>query len=54
VLALSKEKQLENKNEMLGERKDELVYVSPLLEGFALKNKKWCKLLPELMIAFSG
>ncbi|PVH79303.1 putative AAA family ATPase [Cadophora sp. DSE1049] len=41
VQTLSKEKQEENKNEMLGKRKDELVYISPLLEGFALKNKQW-------------
>lgn len=40
---LAKEKQEENKKEMLGKRKDELVYVSPLLEGFALKNKQWRK-----------
>lgn len=45
VQTLSKEKQEENKKEMLGKRKDELVYVSPLLEGFALKNKQWRKLL---------
>ncbi|KAK0102745.1 hypothetical protein ONS95_006343 [Cadophora gregata] len=41
VQTLSKEKQEENKIEMLGKRKDGLVYVSPLLEGFALKNKQW-------------
>ncbi|KAL2061152.1 hypothetical protein VTL71DRAFT_7425 [Oculimacula yallundae] len=41
VQTLSKEKQEANMKEMLGERKDELVYISPLLEGFALKNKKW-------------
>ncbi|KAH6693328.1 P-loop containing nucleoside triphosphate hydrolase protein [Leptodontidium sp. MPI-SDFR-AT-0119] len=41
VQTLAKEKQEENKKEMLGKRKDELVYVSPLLEGFALKNKQW-------------
>lgn len=43
------EKQEENKKEMLGERYDDLVFVSPLLEGFALKNKQWCRsLLPAL------
>ena len=41
VQTLAKEKQQANKKEMLGKRKDELVYVSPLLEGFALKNKQW-------------
>lgn len=44
VQTLSKEKQEQNKMFMLGERRDELVYVSPLLEGFALKNKQWRKL----------
>jgi hypothetical protein len=42
VQTLPKEKQAENKLEMIG-REDDLVYVSPLLEGFALKNKLWCK-----------
>jgi hypothetical protein len=40
VKSLSKESQEENKQEMLG-RKDDLVFVSPLLRGFALKNKLW-------------
>lgn len=43
VQTLPKEQQEENRKEMLGRRKDELVYVSPLLEGFALKNKQWRK-----------
>jgi len=47
VQTLPKEKQAENKLEMLG-REDDLVYVSPLLEGFALKNKLWCKLSTRL------
>jgi hypothetical protein len=38
--SLSKELQEENKQEML-DRKDDLVFVSPLLRGFALKNKLW-------------
>jgi hypothetical protein len=40
--SLSKELQEENKQEML-DRKDDLVFVSPLLRGFALKNKLWRK-----------
>ncbi len=44
VEAIPKEQQQKNKEEMLGARKDDLVYVSPFLEGFALKNKLWCKL----------
>jgi hypothetical protein len=38
--SLSKETQNENKQEML-DRKDDLIFVSPLLRGFALKNKLW-------------
>jgi hypothetical protein len=38
---LSKEDQEANKEEMLAREKD-LVFVSPLLTGFALKNKLWC------------
>lgn len=41
VETLPVEKQEENKKEMLGKRYDDLVFVSPLLEGFALKNKQW-------------
>jgi len=40
--SLSKETQEDNKHEML-DRKDDLVFVSPLLRGFALKNKLWRK-----------
>jgi hypothetical protein len=39
--ALSKEDQEANKEEMLARDKD-LIFVSPLLTGFALKNKLWC------------
>jgi hypothetical protein len=39
--ALSKEDQEANKEEMLAREKD-LIFVSPLLIGFALKNKLWC------------
>jgi hypothetical protein len=38
--ALSKEDQEANKEEMLAREKD-LIFVSPLLTGFALKNKLW-------------
>jgi len=41
--SLSKELQEENKQEML-DRKEDLVFVSPLLRGFALKNKLWRKI----------
>lgn len=41
VTALSKEQQEENKTEMLGNRKEDLIFMSPLLKGFALKNKLW-------------
>jgi hypothetical protein len=37
---LDKEKQEENKEEMLA-RVEDLVFVSPVLLGFALKNKLW-------------
>jgi len=40
VQTLPKDKQEENKEEMLA-RAEDLVYVSPTLEGFALKNKLW-------------
>lgn len=40
VQVLDKEKQQENKEEMLS-REEDLVYFSPTLEGFALKNKLW-------------
>ena len=39
--ALSKEDQEANKEEMLARDRD-LIFVSPLLTGFALKNKLWC------------
>lgn len=41
VQTLSAEKQQQNKEEMLGNRYNDLVFVSPLLQGFALKNKQW-------------
>nr|XP_036582506.1 Vacuolar protein sorting-associated protein 4B [Colletotrichum truncatum]KAF6791210.1 Vacuolar protein sorting-associated protein 4B [Colletotrichum truncatum] len=37
---LSEKRQLENKKDMLS-RQDDLVFISPLIEGFALKNKLW-------------
>ncbi|WYZ35140.1 hypothetical protein EsH8_I_001416 [Colletotrichum jinshuiense] len=37
---LSEKDQLKNKEEMLA-REDDLVFMSPLIEGFALKNKLW-------------
>jgi hypothetical protein len=37
---LTKKTQEDNKQEML-DRKEDLVFVSPLLRGFALKNKLW-------------
>lgn len=39
---LSDEVQQNNKNAMLA-RPDELKYVSPMLEGYCLKNKRWRK-----------
>lgn len=42
IQSISKEKQAENKMEMLG-REDDLPYVAPYLKGYALKNKAWCK-----------
>ncbi|RDL30841.1 uncharacterized protein BP5553_10186 [Venustampulla echinocandica] len=38
--SLDKETQEENKEEMLN-REEDLPYVSPLLKGYALKNKEW-------------
>ena len=37
---LDKEKQDKNKEEMLA-RAEDLVFISPVLLGFALKNKQW-------------
>jgi hypothetical protein len=42
--ALPKKTQEDNKQEMV-HRKEDLVFVSPLLRGFALKNKLWRKFL---------
>lgn len=39
---LSEEDQAKNKEEMLA-KPDDLVFMSPLIEGYALKNKLWCK-----------
>jgi hypothetical protein len=41
VSSLPRESRDENKKVMLGERKDDLVFMSPLLKGFTLKNKLW-------------
>lgn len=46
VQTLDKEKQEDNKEEMLA-RTEDLVFVSPILLGFALKNKQWRMLSPE-------
>jgi len=40
VKCLAKEKQQKNKDEMLA-REHDLIFLSPILEGFALKNKLW-------------
>jgi hypothetical protein len=48
VSSLSKERQEENKQEMLGKRKEDLIFMSPLLKGFALKNKLWCEFMPPV------
>jgi hypothetical protein len=42
IQRLSAEDQEKNKDEML-EREDDLIYLSPMLVGYALKNKLWCK-----------
>jgi hypothetical protein len=42
VKRLSEEKQKQNVEEML-RRVDDLIFVSPMLEGFSLKGKLWCK-----------
>lgn len=39
---LSEARQLQNKEQMLA-RPDDLVFLSPLIEGYALKNKRWRK-----------
>jgi hypothetical protein len=39
---LSEDDQQKNKDEML-EKEDELMFMSPLIEGYALKNKMWGK-----------
>jgi hypothetical protein len=46
VKTLPKDKQEENKQEMLA-RAEHLVYISPILEGFALKNKLWRMFLSD-------
>lgn len=42
IKRLSDEEQRTNREEMLA-KPDELCYLSPMLEGYALKNKTWCK-----------
>jgi hypothetical protein len=42
VKCLPKEKQQENINEMLS-REQDLMFMTPILEGFSLKSKLWCK-----------
>lgn len=41
IMTISKEKQEENKKNMLA-REEDLIFVSPMLKGFCLKNKLWC------------
>lgn len=51
---LSLEEQQENIAQMLA-REHDLIFVSPILTGFALKNKLWCKVLaddPTLKVQF--
>jgi hypothetical protein len=43
--ALTKEQQNANKDAMLA-RDQDLIFVTPLLEGFALKNKAWSECFP--------
>jgi hypothetical protein len=50
INALPKEQQEENQKEMLGDREDDLVFVSPLLKGFSLKNKLWRTYPPKLRL----
>jgi len=45
IRRLSEEEQTKNKQEMLAREKD-LVFLSPLLQGYALKNKLWCMHFP--------
>lgn len=44
VKRLPREKQEENRMEMLGDREKDLIFLSPMLKGFALKNKLWREL----------
>lgn len=46
VTTLPKEQQEEIKKEMLGKRKADLIFISPLLKGITLRNKLWRKCLP--------
>jgi hypothetical protein len=39
---ITDEIQAKNKKAMLAQE-DELMFINPLLEGFALKNKLWCR-----------
>jgi hypothetical protein len=47
VKRLSKEEQRKNKETML-EKEDDLVFMLPLIDGYALKNKLWSTLLSPL------
>jgi len=47
VQRLNPEAQKANIEEMLG-RKDDLIFVSPILRGFSLKTKLWCKSFSQL------
>jgi hypothetical protein len=44
IKRLTGEEQKKNRDEMMSkERKGDLIFLSPMLMGFALKNKLWCK-----------
>lgn len=55
IRRLTDEEQAKNKNDMLA-RGEDLVFVSPLLPGYALKNKLWCKytFLPPISLLISS
>lgn len=42
IKRLSDDEQKKNRDEMLA-RPDDLCFLSPMLEGYALKNKMWCR-----------
>lgn len=46
---LEEHEQQKNKEAMLA-KEDDLVFMSPLIDGYALKNKLWCKLTLALCL----